>query len=105
MEDTTFTKDSFNEDPDCGVFAVFDGHGGKSVSAFVKKRIPEELLSMLVQDYQPDLSKTLEELYLKVDAELKNDDDAEEEGSTGCLTLIRKEDGKSFIYIANIGDT
>lgn len=29
MEDTYSIKDRLGNDPNCGLFAVFDGHGGK----------------------------------------------------------------------------
>jgi len=43
MEDTTSAEDNFGGDSTCGVFGVYDGHGGKTVSDFIKDRVPEEL--------------------------------------------------------------
>jgi len=43
MEDTICAEDNFGGDSTCGVFGVFDGHGGRTVSDFVKERVPEEL--------------------------------------------------------------
>ena len=47
MEDTMLAEDNFGGDSTCGVFAVFDGHGGKTVSDYVKERVPEELKKTL----------------------------------------------------------
>lgn len=33
--------DSIGGDGSCGMFAVFDGHGGKSVSDYLSERMPE----------------------------------------------------------------
>lgn len=41
MEDSHILKSDFV--PDCSVFGVFDGHGGKEVSAFVEKHFVAEL--------------------------------------------------------------
>ena len=30
-------------DPTCGLFAIFDGHGGKQVSEYCAERFPDEL--------------------------------------------------------------
>ena len=43
MEDTTYAEDNFGGDSTCGFFGVFDGHGGRTVSDYVKDRVPEEL--------------------------------------------------------------
>ena len=41
MEDYHCHMDKFNGNDDCGVFAVFDGHGGKQVS----KKLSEKFCS------------------------------------------------------------
>ena len=41
MEDSCIMKPDLTED--CSVFGVFDGHGGREVSAFVELHFLEEL--------------------------------------------------------------
>jgi len=41
MEDAHIAKINF--EPECSLFGVFDGHGGKEVALFVEKHFIEEL--------------------------------------------------------------
>lgn len=43
MEDTNSMVDKLGSDPTCGLFAIFDGHGGKCVSQYCSERFPIEL--------------------------------------------------------------
>jgi Protein phosphatase 2C len=38
-----FAKDRVAGDPNCGIFGVFDGHGGRQVADHCAERVPEEL--------------------------------------------------------------
>lgn len=104
MEDTIYTEDNFGGDSTCGFFGVFDGHGGRTVSDYVKDRVPEELRKTLKMKKPSDLVQTFEDVFVKVDAELRLMD-AENTGSTGCVALLRMESGHRVLYIANVGDT
>ena len=58
-------KDKVGNDPSCGIFAVFDGHGGRQVSDHCAERVAEELKKEIVK--QPgDLSNALEQVFLRV---------------------------------------
>jgi serine/threonine protein phosphatase PrpC len=50
---------------------VFDGHGGSTVSEYLKERIPEELKDRIQYENPSDLTSILEETFEKVDKELK----------------------------------
>lgn len=43
MEDTHCIVDKMGGDNSCGLFAIFDGHGGKQVSDHCADRFPAEL--------------------------------------------------------------
>jgi protein phosphatase PTC1 len=55
MEDTFSAEDNFGGDSTCGLFAVYDGHGGKTVSEYLSTRIPEEFKKRLVASKPTDL--------------------------------------------------
>ena len=104
MEDTHSAEDNFGGDSSCGYFGVYDGHGGKTVSDYVAERVPEQLKKELFATKPSDLVQVLEDVFLKVDGELKLMD-SENTGSTGAVAVIRNESGHRVLYIANVGDT
>ena len=57
--------DKVNNDPNTGLFAIFDGHGGRAVSEYCSERFPEELRREL-QKSPLDLTKPLTEIFAKV---------------------------------------
>lgn len=104
MEDTYCYEDNFAGDVSCGLFGVFDGHGGSAVSEYLKERMPEELRSRIENDSPSDLVGIIEDTFEKIDKEVKMLD-SEQCGSTACIAIIRKESGHKVLYIANVGDT
>ena len=57
--------DKIGGDPNCGLFAIFDGHGGKQVSEYCAERFPIEIRKEL-QKSPADLCKPLTEVFAKV---------------------------------------
>ena len=57
--------DKLGNDPNCGLFAIFDGHGGKQVSEYCAERFPIELRKEL-QKSPNDLCKPLADIFSKV---------------------------------------
>ena len=43
MEDTHCIEDKLGGDPSCGLFCIFDGHGGRQVSDHCAERVPAEI--------------------------------------------------------------
>ena len=58
-------RDRVGNDPNCGLFAVFDGHGGKQVADHLKERMPEEL-KREISKTPGDLCHIIESTFLKV---------------------------------------
>lgn len=104
MEDTFCCVDNFAGDVTCGLFGVFDGHGGKEVSEYLKERFPEELQSRIENENPSDLVSIIEETFEKIDKEVKMID-SEQCGSTACIAIVRMESAHRVLYIANVGDT
>ena len=53
-------KDKLNNDLNCGIFAVFDGHGGKHVADHVAERMPEEIRKEIMKNPGGDLGPAIE---------------------------------------------
>ena len=60
-----FIKDKACNDPNCGIFAVFDGHGGRQVADHCAERVGEELKKEIMKT-PGDLSLAIEQVFLKV---------------------------------------
>ena len=60
-----FAKDRVNGDGNCGIFGVFDGHGGRQVADHCAERVPEELRKEIAKT-AGDLSYALEQVFLRV---------------------------------------
>ncbi len=98
-----FIKDKLNNDPNCGLFAVFDGHGGRQVSDHCAERIGDEMRKEIAKT-PGDLSGAIEAVFLRINDELRLID-ADNTGSTGCVAIVRQEMGQKVLYVANVGDT
>ena len=99
----------FGGDPSQIFFGVFDGHGacGDKVSQFTAEKVPELLEKHPKLKLNP--ATALEEAFVTVDRNLKEDAtiDAELSGTTAVVVLLRKDAAKGTItaYTANAGDS
>ena len=59
-------KDKLGNDPHVGLFAIFDGHGGKQVADHCAERIHEELRKEIAKNPSTDLSLAIEQVFLRV---------------------------------------
>lgn len=91
----------FIED-DWAFFGVFDGHGGDACSAFVAKRLREELTA----DGCPEDDEAVKKLVFKIDKEFLDSDKTS--GSTGTMCIVHKPKtagDKHRLRVINIGDS
>ena len=95
--------DKVAQDSNCGLFAIFDGHGGRQVSDHCAERFPIEIRKEM-QKGPSDVCTVLTSVFAKIDNELRLVD-SDGCGSTACVALVRKEGAHSVLYVANIGDT
>lgn len=81
--------DRVANDPTCGLFAIFDGHGGRQVSDHCAERFPVEIRKEM-QKGPSDVGTVLNTAFAKIDNELRLID-ADGCGSTACVAVTRKE--------------
>lgn len=113
MEDTNVVCASLravnpdvSEDRDFAVFAIFDGHGGKQTSNFVRQALPAELAMQVVKHADEPLTdktirKILNETFARVDSRIAT----EQSGvMDGCCAIVMLSLGATC-WIANLGDS
>jgi len=87
---------------DWGFFGVFDGHGGDACSAFVAKRLEEELSA----NGCPADDAAVKDLVFRLDKEFL--DSSKPSGSTATMCIVNKPTqagGKHQLRVMNIGDS
>jgi len=100
MED--FTK-IIEKNENQSLFCLFDGHGGEYVAKFAKERFPEIFFNNL-NVFKSDIHAAFQESFACLDSEL-NQTKALSIGSTATVIYIFRENGKKYLYSANLGET
>ena len=90
MEDKCCHADKLAGDPNCGLFGIFDGHGGKQVAEHCADTFPIELNKELLKNPK-NLYDVLQSTFLKIDKQLVMVDSGNC-GSTACIAIVRTED-------------
>ena len=67
MEDTMCHQDKFVGDESCGLFCVFDGHGGKTASEHCAEMMPIELKKEIQKNTTNELYQPLEKAFKNLD--------------------------------------
>jgi len=104
MEDTHVVADPVDASAaaDLGLFAVFDGHGGKGASAYCQEHIlavVKEELAAAPDAVEPE---GLKRIFAKVDAGIK-ESGVDFAGSTAAVCIWDR--AKRCVRVANVGDT
>ena len=92
--------------------AVFDGHGGKTVSKFLKENLPPFFIKKYKKNIfnKPDMfSKYVNKVYDMIQDKIKSDHPRAVNycGSTACVTIhcIDPEEKKNYLWMLNVGDS
>lgn len=92
-------------DPTLGMFAIFDGHGGRKPAVYCKDNFAN-VLSKCLSATLGNVEKSLSYSFTKIDTELNAKLKEEEEtGTTATLVYIMNTEEKRIIYCANVGDS
>jgi serine/threonine protein phosphatase PrpC len=92
-------------------FAVFDGHGGKAVSKFLKDNLPPFFVNRFnktIYQKQEIASKYFVKVYDLIQNKMKEDHPRVVQycGSTACVGIQYKDnDGKNRLWVLNVGDS
>eukprot|EP01114_Cavostelium_apophysatum_P020790 TRINITY_DN7061_c0_g1_i3.p1 TRINITY_DN7061_c0_g1~~TRINITY_DN7061_c0_g1_i3.p1 ORF type:complete len:245 (+),score=48.29 TRINITY_DN7061_c0_g1_i3:105-839(+) len=108
MEDVSFVSAPFANNESLGLFAIFDGHGGKLVSEFAAGHLPQLVLRELFEGKSKE--EAFKQAYLSLDHQISSlfpRKDRDMTGSTAVTVLVERntEDKKALISCANIGDS
>ncbi|CAD5214892.1 unnamed protein product [Bursaphelenchus okinawaensis] len=102
MEDSHTQLLSCPDDEKAAFFAVYDGHGGARVAQFAGMHLHKRVVGN--EDFaKGDIASAIRNGFLKIDEDLRNDEETKEQmsGTTAVTVLIK--DGK--IYCGNAGDS
>jgi len=92
------------------LYAVFDGHGGKAVSKYLKDNLPLFFTKKFEKNIfaKPEkFSNYVNKVYDSIQENLKKNHPraANYCGSTACVSIINKEDKKKYLWMINVGDS
>jgi serine/threonine protein phosphatase PrpC len=91
--------------------AVFDGHGGKAVSKYLKENLPQFFVNKFKKDIysKPEIaSKYFIKVYDLIQDKMKTDHPRAVQycGSTACVGIYFKDsDEKNKLWVLNVGDS
>ena len=110
MEDRFSILTSFPNDQCKALFAIFDGHGGSSVSQYLCQNFISTFLKISQKFEVKNYEKIFQKCFITLDEEIKKIPGSNQMGSTATVILITKETdqilgSQKIIYCANIGDT
>jgi serine/threonine protein phosphatase PrpC len=85
------------------LYAVFDGHGGKDVSAYVKENLPRYLLKSNVE--YPLTKRYVVTVYDEIQKSLATHNYSHFSGSTGLVIIHFKLGNDNYLNVLNNGDS
>ena len=100
MEDTHICEEVTIDGGYGMLFGVFDGHGGRETAEYAKANFKKVFISN-AKFKEGDYEKALVQTFMKLDDEIKDNDDTADTGCTACVVLITN----TKIYCANAGDS
>jgi protein phosphatase PTC1 len=96
--------DSFCGDTSQGFFGLYDGHGGRASVDFITKSLHMNMESTLKASPSTPIANAFTSSYLATDGQLRRQNILRS-GSTSVTCIVREEDGKKMLHVANVGDS
>lgn len=84
------------------LYAIFDGHGGASVSKYVHDNLPLLFLSKTFQ--YPLKPRQIKDAFNKIQSELATKKFSQHTGSTAIILITYTINGADYVNIYNLGD-
>ncbi|ETW03816.1 hypothetical protein H310_05181 [Aphanomyces invadans] len=110
MEDALRVVDAFGGNPRHGFFGLFDGHGGREISAYLQENLHIAVENELThldndKDGSVDVETCIKCAFVVADMDCCELPEAENAGSTAAIALLRDEGNHRILYAANVGDS
>ncbi|KAH9089905.1 hypothetical protein Ae201684P_014660 [Aphanomyces euteiches] len=106
MEDALRVVDEFGGKSTDGFFGLYDGHGGREISTYLKENLHASVLNELSQDgAAADVPTCIQRAFVLTDADCCELQEAKNAGSTAAIAFIRQEGDVRALYAANVGDS
>ena len=88
-------------------YAVYDGHGGKFVSTFLHKTLPDIFTTKRIKSIYPIRGKTIDKIYEKIQLMLKTQYTrySTQAGSTCLVAIHSKQKDSNYLTVINTGDS
>ena len=94
---------------DINLFAIFDGHGGKEVSKYLKDNLPNYFTSKIARfnildtnKFKKYIVKVFDHIQINLERKFKNF--SYNVGSTALVLLFYKKNNETYYYALNVGD-
>ncbi|KAF0711061.1 hypothetical protein AaE_012281, partial [Aphanomyces astaci] len=108
MEDALRVVDGFAGNARHGFFGLYDGHGGREISAYLQENLHvtlENELAHVDNVGRTDVATCISRAFIVADMDCCELPAAENAGSTAAIALLRDEDNHRVLYAANVGDS
>lgn len=103
MEDAFVVIDKFGGDDGTGLFAVYDGHGGRFVAEYLRTHLHDNVERELLAKSDRSVEECLKSAFVLTDIECSRTGEAAS-GATAILCIVRQQGPKRYVYTANCGD-
>lgn len=103
-EDDEIVVDKFCNEAKTAFFGLYDGHGGRQTVDFVVRALHMTLERVIKNSPNENLEEVMKQTYLETDSQVRRHNILQS-GTTAVTVLIRGEENRRVLYVANVGDS